>query len=304
MEVNNTDKEKSILEKYNISPVLFGFISLIVIFISYQMIGSFLTYLIIGGSFEGLSPNFIRIISTIGQILFLLLPTLLLARLLPDNFKKIFKLNKISFALCIWIIISVFALMQICEVILLLQSQIPLPESIKIVLDEIKIAIEETYKRLVYSDSISELGLVIMAVAIVPSICEELLFRGLIQHAFTSELRAKNGIIITGLFFAFFHLNPLSFIAVAILGIYLSFLAYKTNSIISAMLGHFTNNVIAVIVPYFLGRDDLIIDSTNAVLTTNEFISLFFIFLVALPLFILSLFMIFKKTAVVSPMEG
>jgi membrane protease YdiL (CAAX protease family) len=306
METNNTDTKKSFIERYNISPILFGIISLIIIIILYQVLGGLLTflYLIMSGDLQGFSSNNVfRISTTIGQLLFLLVPTLLLAKLLPNNFKKIFKLNKISFTLCIWIILSVIALMHIGQVILTLQSLIPLPESIQVILYKIKTAIEETYKMLVYSNSIPELGLAIIAVAIVPAICEEFLFRGLIQHTFTSGSYTKIGIVITGLLFAFFHFSPFSFIALSMIGIYLCFLVYKTNSIISSMIAHFTNNLFAVTVPYFLGRDDLIANDTTLFFTTDIFVSLFFIFLISLGLFVVSLIMIYKNTNVVSPIE-
>jgi membrane protease YdiL (CAAX protease family) len=308
METNNNKEEKeSFIERYEISHLSFGIISLIVIFILYQRLGGSLTLIIniiISGSFHTTKPNLNRITTALGQLMFLLVPTLLLAKLLPDNFKKIFKLNKISFTLCLWIILSVFALGIICEIILLLQSQIPLPEPIEIILYKLKIAIEEVYKRLVYSNNISELGFVIVVAAIVPALCEEFLFRGLLQHAFTSGLNARKGVLITGLLFAGFHFDPFSFIALAMIGIYLCFLVYKTNSIISSMLAHFTNNLIAVSVPYFLGRDDLVVDSASEVFTIGDIITLCLIFIVSLGIFITSLFMVFKKSAVVSPVEA
>ena len=305
METNNTDTKKSFVERYNISPILFGIISLIIIVILYQVLGGLLTflYLFMVGGLQGFSPNVFRILTTIGQLLFMLVPTLLLAKLLPNNFKEIFKLNKISFTLCIWIILSVIALMHIGQVILTLQSLIPLPESIQVILYKIKTAIEETYKMLVYSNSIPELGLAIIAVAIVPAICEEFLFRGLIQHTFTSGSNVKIGILVTGLLFAFFHFSPFSFIALSMIGIYLCFLVYKTNSIISSMIAHFTNNLVAVNLPYFLGRDDLITENTNLFFTTNVFVSLSFIFLISLGVFVLSVFMIVKNTKIVSSVE-
>jgi membrane protease YdiL (CAAX protease family) len=169
-------------------------------------------------------------------------------------------------------------------------------------LHELKNTIEEVYKRLVYADNISELGLVVIAVAVIPALCEEFLFRGLLQHTFTVGLNARKGIIITGLFFALFHFNPFSFIALIIIGTYLCFLVYKTNSIIPSIVGHFTNNLAAVTVPYFLGRDDLVVvpDGTNTLFTVSDIISLAFIFFVSMGLFAVSLFMILKNAAAVS----
>ena len=300
---NNREEKKSFIERYDISPVTFGVISLIIIFISYDIVGGLLSYFVVDHSFQNTNPNILRISQTLGQLIFLLIPTLLLAKLLPNNFKEIFKLNKISFTLGLWIMLSVLALGPMCEIILLLQSQIPLPESLEVVLHQFKVTIEEAYKRLVYSNNISELGFVIVVIAIVPALCEEFLFRGLLQHAFTYKLSAKKGIIITGLLFACFHFTPFSFIALAMIGVYLCFLVYRTNSIISSMLAHFTNNLIAVSVPYFLDRDDLVIDSANRVFTTGDIITLCLIFVICLGVFIASLFMIFKNSAVVPPVE-
>lgn len=305
MEINNTDQKQSIQERYNISPLVFGIVSLITIFISYQLIGGIAIYTV-GEFFGAGSSNFDRTATMAGQLLFLLVPTFLMAKLLPYNFKEIFKLNKVSFILCLWAILGIFALMHISQIILLLQAQIPLPESIKSNLYELKNAIEEVYKKLVYADNIFELGLVIIVVAVVPSFCEEFLFRGLLQHSFTAGLDARKGIIITGLLFAVFHFNPFSFIALVIIGIYLCFLAYKTNSIIPSIVGHFSNNLAAVTVPYFLGRDDLVVitEDTNTLFTVNDIISLAFIFLLSLGLFAVSLFMVLKHTAVYSTTES
>ena len=298
MEDNNQPNNRiSFVEKHGINPIFFGAISLLVIFISYQIIGSLVIFFSFGADFKSMDPNLIRIASSLGQIIFLLVPTLLLTKLMPDRFKEIFKLNKISLPLVFYIIISVFAIMEIAQVLLILQSQIPLPESIKETVNEFKQAIEETYRTLVYSKNIGELSLVVLVIALIPALCEELLFRGLLQYNFIKGLGAKSGIIATGILFAMFHFNPFAFIALMVLGIYFSFLTYRTNSIFSSMIGHFTNNFMASISLYFFGKDDVVINNSETIITSAQMPSLFLIFILSLSIFIASLYMIFRETS-------
>lgn len=298
MEDNNDHpKTVSFVEKHNISPVLFGAIALLVIFVSYQIIGSLAMLFFTGDDYKLLDPNRLRIISSVGQIVFLLLPTLLLVKLMPEHYKETFKLNKISLRLTLLIIVSVFAIMEIAQVLLILQSQIPLPENLKSILSDFKKAMEETYRILVTANGWGELSFVILVIAVVPAICEELLFRGLLQHNFVKGLGAKSGIILTGTLFALFHFNPFAFIALMVLGIYFSFLVYKTNSIYSSMVGHFTNNFIASISLFYFGKDDVVLKSSEQVITSAQLPELFLIFVIFLFVFVGSLYLIFKETS-------
>jgi len=298
MENNNPQSDKiSFIEKYGINPLLFGALSLLVIFVSYQVIGSLIVFFIIGTDIKSLDPNQIRIISSLGQIIFLLLPTLFLAKLMPEKFRTTFKLNRISFKLIILIIVSVFAIMEIAQILLVLQSQIPLPDNIREILSEFKKTMEETYKILVNAEGYPELGFVIFVIAVVPAVCEELLFRGLLQYNFTKGMGAKYGILFTGIIFAMFHFNPFAFIALMVLGIYFSFLVYKTDSIYSSIIGHFTNNFIASISLFYFGKDDVLLNSSDEILTSSQLPSLFIIFIISLGIFIVSLYLIFRETA-------
>jgi membrane protease YdiL (CAAX protease family) len=291
---SNKDKKQSIVEKYKIPPFLFGMLAVLAIaVVSYNLTAGLLIYFFVDDSLRELSPKYDRIITPAAQLIFLLLPTLLFARLLPDKFKVIFKLNKISFVLCVWIVISVFALIPMCEIIVALQSQMPMPGFIEAYIQEFNTLMETGYKRATYFDTLSEFGLVILVFAVVPSFCQEFFFRGLLQHCFTTGWDARHGIFYAGMFYAMLHFNPYSFFGILVLGFYFSFLLYKTGSIVAPIIAHFTNNVIAINLPYVLGRNDFIPENADMVFTLNEVITLFLIFAVSLGLFLLSLFMIF-----------
>jgi sodium transport system permease protein len=90
----------------------------------------------------------------------------------------------------------------------------------------------------------------ILIIAVLPGICEELMFRGFIIRGF--EKRGFwSAIIITSLLFAVFHLDPFRFIPVGVLGIWMGYLLLKTGSIFVPILAHVLNNSLAVL----LSRD-------------------------------------------------
>jgi membrane protease YdiL (CAAX protease family) len=95
--------------------------------------------------------------------------------------------------------------------------------------------------------------LLAIGVVILAPICEETLFRGLIQNAFENHTK-KYGFVIAALLFGIFHIpNGLRDLVPAIvIGLMLSYIAYKTGSIISSMLAHAFFNLNAVIFGRFI----------------------------------------------------
>ncbi len=88
---------------------------------------------------------------------------------------------------------------------------------------------------------------VFLAVAIVPGICEELLFRGFIIRFF-EKYGFKSAVVIGALLFALFHLDPFRFLPVFLLGLLLGYLTIRSGSIYNSMLSHAINNGAALFV--------------------------------------------------------
>jgi membrane protease YdiL (CAAX protease family) len=83
--------------------------------------------------------------------------------------------------------------------------------------------------------------------AVVPAICEEVLFRGFLQSGILGAgRRAAAGITITALIFAAFHLDPWRFPEVLALGIFLGYVRWSSGSLIPAMLAHALNNAVSI----------------------------------------------------------
>lgn len=104
--------------------------------------------------------------------------------------------------------------------------------------------------------SLGELGLVLFAGAIGAGVCEEALFRAVIQGVLTRSGRWR-GIIITAVLFGVFHLNPWQFVAGLVLGIAFGFMVERTGSLLPAILAHTFANATGLTLSYaFRDRAD------------------------------------------------
>ena len=117
---------------------------------------------------------------------------------------------------------------------------------------------EETYRNLVTAHTPAEFIFVVIVIALTPAVCEEMLFRGLVQRSFEKVTVGLQGAIITGMIFAGFHLIPYSFVPLAVLGVYFGFLVYRTQNISVAISAHFFNNFVACTAVYLQLNDDFV----------------------------------------------
>lgn len=270
--------QQTVLERYGISPILFAFISLIVVFFLYQAIGGVITILLFGAQITREHVTGLRIATLMGQLLFILVPALVLTRLTAHNIASFLR---IEFPRPITLIIplfGIFSLQQMLQVYMVYQEKIPIPEELQPVIDQLKQLIEETYKMLVGSSSIPELLFVLLVIAFVPAIAEELLFRGMIQRSFEQGLGSRRGLLLTALIFALYHINPFSFIPLIALGVYLGFLVLRSNSVFVSMAAHFYNNAFACVAVYIGMKQNYLITGEPEVLSHTELLMTFIAF--------------------------
>jgi len=88
--------------------------------------------------------------------------------------------------------------------------------------------------------------LALFIVAVMPAVCEEVLFRGAILHTFKSLKNEWVVMFIVAFFFGLFHLDAYRFLPTAIIGFVVTYLMIKTGNILLPMLYHFVNNAISV----------------------------------------------------------
>ena len=274
---------------------------LIIVFFIFQFGGGLLYLLIFGTDLSKINVNALRLFNVAGQMLFILAPAIILAKLVyVENVSQIFRIKRPSIKEIGVFVLGLGILIPLLQSFLYVQNFIfqqlaknfTLFESIKSFADDLDRMMESTFGVLLDANSIPEMLLVIFVVTIVPAFCEELFFRGFIQKSFELSIKPVWAILITSTAFAFYHFNPYGLLALIILASYLGFAAYQSKSILIPIIIHFLNNFVSVASYFIWGSDELI--NTNIV-STDEFVFHLVSFILLTVLFSLFLFYLRKN---------
>lgn len=92
----------------------------------------------------------------------------------------------------------------------------------------------------------------LLIVAVLPAICEEALHRGFILSTMKSIKKDWVVVLIMGLIFGLFHLDPVRFLGTALLGATLTYVMVKTKNIVYPALFHMTNNIVPLVISFAL----------------------------------------------------
>jgi membrane protease YdiL (CAAX protease family) len=240
--------EASLLAR--IHPLAFALLSLGLVFVLYQIIGGGITFLLLGGTIDQSNVDVVRWATLLSQLLFILVPTLILGRLRFGSFREAFPLRFPRLSELLVSIVAVFALQQVLQVYMMAQDALPLPEVLRKFVEMLKEVFEQTYRVLVSARSPGEFLAVVLTVAVVPALAEEFFFRGLVQKTFSQAAGGMQAAILAGIVFGLYHLNPLNVVPLIMLGVYFGFLVYRTGSLTLALVAHFFNNFLACTAAY------------------------------------------------------
>jgi len=98
---------------------------------------------------------------------------------------------------------------------------------------------------------------VFLVVAVLPAICEEMTFRGVVLSGLLSRNRPPVALILTAALFAAFHLSLYRFLPVFLIGLAASYIVYRSGSIFTGMLLHLFNNGLVVYYTFHAEQDTL-----------------------------------------------
>lgn len=111
---------------------------------------------------------------------------------------------------------------------------------------------QETILKILTPEGSSKFMLSLFAMAIIPAIGEELIFRGLIQNIILASSSKKHfSVIVSALIFAALHFQPVNLLSIFFMGIVLGYIYEFTKNIFYAMLFHFLNNAALLLVLYY-----------------------------------------------------
>ena len=178
------------------------------------------------------------------------------------KFLDVFKFNKVSPFL--WFATTAFmmgAIILVSEIDNLINFVLPMPDFLR-----------DMFEQLMTEQALVSL---IVIIVIIPTIGEEMMYRGLILDGLSRNYTNKKAIMISALFFGFMHLNPWQFLPAFLYGLFFAWICIKTSSILLPMYLHFFNNSLFVLA--FQYRDTFFIRGlTPNFETPGEFQPLWF----------------------------
>jgi membrane protease YdiL (CAAX protease family) len=100
---------------------------------------------------------------------------------------------------------------------------------------------------LVIDSNINHQIIIILCMALIPAIGEELFFRGVLQKILSEKIDYHVAILVASLLFSLFHFELVAFFYRFLFGVILGYLYYYTKNIFPSMLLHFVNNFTSII---------------------------------------------------------
>ena len=194
--------------------------------------------------------------NSVGQVLGLAVPSLLAARLHSRQLLSYLRLRGVDARLLLLSGGGVIGLQPIVQWLAQLNQSLPLPERLRM--------LEESQMQMIQQVLESDLGLAFTVgmLALVPAVCEEVLFRGYAQRQFERAAGPAGGILLSGVLFGLYHLRPSQVLPLIVIGLFLAYLTWRTGSLWPAILVHLLHNGIAVVASHVVqGRPDLDVQS-------------------------------------------
>ncbi len=249
-----------------ISPLTAAVIGLVGVFVLYQIGGSVLTLIIFGFDIQKADVNAMRLMTMGGQILFILLPALILAKYVYTDVTTALRVRLPRKTDLLVFTIGLFILIPLLQNYLYIQNYLFVKlaassgvfASIKETFDSLDKLVESAYGNLLGTHNIFEGTLVILVIGITPAFCEEILFRGFIQTSLELRSTPFKGALYTAIFFGLYHFNPYGLIPLILLGLYFGYAVYVTDSIATSITLHFTNNFVSILLYFIYGNSELL----------------------------------------------
>jgi membrane protease YdiL (CAAX protease family) len=173
------------------------------------------------------------------QFIVILLPPVLFLVLFKFDVKKVLRLNKIKLKTFFIIFFLITSAMPLVGVFNILNHLLAKTIFGKVQLFQIPV-----------EDNLPSVLISFFIVGVAAGICEEVLFRGVIQRGL-ERYGIKKAIIITALLFGLMHLDFQRLFGTFLLGALIGFIVYRTNSLYGGIFAHFANNSIALLLTLF-----------------------------------------------------
>ncbi|MCD6404195.1 MAG: CPBP family intramembrane metalloprotease [Planctomycetes bacterium] len=94
----------------------------------------------------------------------------------------------------------------------------------------------------------------VLSIALVPAVCEELMYRGFIHQSFAARWRPIRAVVASAALFSIAHLNIYQLLPLFVLGVLLALVVRFSGGLLAAMIVHFCNNAFAVVMEAYKAK--------------------------------------------------
>jgi hypothetical protein len=255
MDLTRNEQYNGFWERQGFSPIAVNFIVLGLLFFLYQIIGGVIAFFVAGGSITETNVNQHRLLQTLFQVLFLAVPAVWFVGLHTGKFSLTSAENRAFLALnesvsrevIIWGVLGAVVLNPFLSYVgdvqvVVLSEGFGLKEEVR----QWKALFDDVVEKLASANSVGELALVVGVMALTPAVCEEVVFRGLIQRNFSRAMSPLRTVIWTGSIFGIYHLNPIQTLPLIAIGMYISYLRQTAGALWLCIVAHFAFNFFSV----------------------------------------------------------
>jgi membrane protease YdiL (CAAX protease family) len=167
------------------------------------------------------------------EIVFLALPSLIYVPIARLSLKKTLPFSIPSLRDVLLVLLLTALVIAPIELWIHYQEKIwPLPQNVEVF-----------YKKLLVHQTWAEGLFKLFALALIPAICEELFFRGLLYSLFFPSFGTLKTVLLTSLLFAVAHANPWYFAYYFLLGLFLGWCRSWKDNLSLCVLAHLSNNI-------------------------------------------------------------
>lgn len=214
--------------------------------------------------------DIVFLINTIGQVSVMALGTLLIVKLsaIKGQRTEFLRLKVTGNVWTVTLLSILLVVLAYPTVIFLgwLNSFIPAPDWMM----EAQQSMADLITKFLKTENALLLGL--FHIGIIPSVCEEIMFRGYVMRSLEKSKGVIFAIFVSGIIFGVFHMQITNILPLAALGILFAYVTYISDSIIPAMFAHFANNGGQIIMSSFYPE---ILDETVTPDTEMPFLLIF-----------------------------
>ena len=174
---NNNNETDSSAPLSRIHPAVFVLISLFVVFVTYQVFGGILSYLVLGEDLKNYSsqPMMARIIVSFAQFMFILVPVILLSILQGNKPRIAFRMKPPKTSV-FWLMLGIVIVQPALQSYLFIQNKLlmnlPFGTELLKQMKELIDLLEQATLNLVSAHSIPEFIVVVFVIAVTPAVCE------------------------------------------------------------------------------------------------------------------------------------